>query len=103
MLHSNFRTFQLAVTFYQQCEQLKCASHLKNQLLRAASSVVLNLSEGSARAGDADRKRFYNIAFASTREVQAILVLVPHASQSILSASDSLGASTYRLCHPKRV
>lgn len=103
MLHSHFRTFQLSVTFYRQCESLKCASHLKSQLLRAASSVVLNLSEGSARASDADRKRFYNIAFASTREAQAILVLVPHASQSVVSASDSLGGSIYRLCHPKRV
>jgi four helix bundle protein len=102
MLHPNFRAFQLAVTFYRQCDQLKCAAHLKSQLLRAASSAVLNLSEGSARAGDADRKRFYNMAFASVRELQAVLVLVPHAPTQIVSASDSLGACVYRLCHPKQ-
>ena len=102
MLHPNFRAFQLAVSFYAQCDRLKCAAHLKSQLLRAASSAVLNLSEGSACASDADRKRFYNIAFASVREVQAVLVLVPHASAELIAASDSLGACVYRLCHSKR-
>jgi four helix bundle protein len=102
MIHKNFRAYQLAVAHYKLCDRLKCASHLKTQLVRAASSICLNLAEGSGRPCDRDRMRFYGIALSSLREVQSILDLVPHTPASLLSASDQLGACVYRLNNPKQ-
>ncbi len=53
----NFRTFELAVQLYRGCEQVQARSHLRDQLLRASLSVVLNVSEGSAKPSLKDRKR----------------------------------------------
>ena len=45
---SNFRSLDLAMTFYHLCERVRAPAHLKDQLVRAASSVALNLTEGMA-------------------------------------------------------
>ena len=66
------RSFHLAVQFYQHAEGLKLPHHLKEQLLRAASSVALNLSEGTGKLSKKDRCRFFQIALGSVRECQAI-------------------------------
>jgi four helix bundle protein len=100
-MHANFRSYQIAVEFYRHASSLKCPSHLKSQLLRASSSVVLNLSEGSARSTEADRRKFYFIAFASLRECQAILDLAPVSPASLTKLADLLGANLYRLTHPR--
>ena len=92
---SNFNAYHLAVEFYQECEQLKLRSYLKNQLLRASLSVVLNLSEGSAKPTAPDRKRFYAISLASFREVQSILSI--SRNSELLQRYDHLGAMLYRL------
>jgi len=42
----NFRTYQLAVQLYRQSAVLKLPAHLRDQLLRAASSAALNTAEG---------------------------------------------------------
>ena len=97
----NFRTYQLAVEFYRLADRLRCAAHLKSQLLRAASSVPLNLAEGSEKPHTADKKRYYVTAFASLRECQAILDLVPDAPKLAIDTASSLGACLYRLIHPK--
>ena len=44
---------------------------LKNQIRRAAISVVSNIAEGSARKSNGDRKRFYEIARSSAIEIVA--------------------------------
>ena len=45
---------------------------LYRQIRRAASSITLNLAEGSGRWGN-DRRHHYRIASGSAREVQAAL------------------------------
>ncbi len=96
----NFRSYQLAVSFYQICAKIRRDDLLHEQLLRASSSAVLNLAEGSERVTDRDRRKFYRIAMGSVRECQAILDLIqddPMIS-SAKAAADSLGASVFKLC-----
>ena len=93
MALKNFRTYQLAITLYRDCQKLKVKGGLRDQLDRASSSVVLNLAEGSAKHSRKDRVRFYQIAMGSLREVEAILELTGGKS----SAVDQLGASLFRL------
>jgi len=94
----NFRTLKLATEFYTRCKAVRLPSHLKNQLLRASSSVALNLMEGRGRASTRDQKRFFTIAFGSIRECQAIVTLESESfdteSQQIL---DLLAASCFKL------
>ncbi len=97
----NFRTFHLSVAFYRLAATIRLPSHLKDQLLRAASSVTLNLSEGSAKSSTKDQRRFFEIAFASCRECQAILLLGVDQQHPAVQAADHLGASLYRLLSPK--
>ena len=93
----NFRSYQIAVKFYRLVETVRLKSHLKDQLRRASSSVVLNLTEGSGRFTKKDQRRFYHIAFASLRETQAILDLSDGCSKEIVELADSLAAHIYCL------
>lgn len=92
-----FRTYQLAITFYRSIQHLSLPSHLNQQLLRASSSIVLNLAEGNGKRLTADRKRFFQIAFGSVREVQAIFDLLDKDLVGQRAQLDNLAASTYRL------
>jgi four helix bundle protein len=92
----NFRTYDLSVEFYHQCKKLKLQKHLYFQLIRAASSVTLNLAEGSAKPTFRDRIRFYNIAFASFRECQAIMHLSDCSTLELHALADRLGSSLRR-------
>jgi four helix bundle protein len=92
-----FRTYELAVQFYHLTQPLQVARHLKEQLNRAAASIVLNLSEGSGRQTRADQKRFFSIAFGSLRECQAILDLAASQNTPAWNTADILGAHLYRL------
>ena len=53
----NFRTYELSIEFYKDCKEIKLPHAIRDQLMRAASSITLNLSEGaakpSARSGSA--------------------------------------------------
>src|SRR6267142_1917265 len=48
-------------------------SRLRDQALRAATSVCLNISEGAGRAGSADKARVYAIARGENCEAAAAL------------------------------
>jgi four helix bundle protein len=92
----NFRTFELAVQLHRECRNKALPAYLKDQLLRASSSIALNLSEGSARSTQKDRHRFYIIAFASCREVQTIIEL-DDGLNSLRNPADALAAHLYKL------
>ena len=95
MMLENFRTYQLARSFYFNCRGLKMKGHCKDQFDRALLSIVLNLAEGSGKLTAKDKRRFYAIAFGSLREVQALLDL--NGYDRALKLSDPLAASLYRL------
>ncbi len=72
---AGFIALELAATLYKECEELKLRHPIKDQLLRASSSIALNLSEGNDRRTTKDQVRFFNMAFTSLKEVQSIMML----------------------------
>ena len=90
-----FVTYELAVTFYRAARTSNLPYFLKNQLLRASSSVALNLREGSANRSPKMRQKYYRIAFASAKECQAIFDLEPN--QKLERQIDCICAHIYRL------
>lgn len=93
----NFRTFKIAVEFYRQCKPLCLPRILRDQLDRAASSIALNLMEGRGRGSKKDQIRFFQIAFGSVRECQAILTLADLTQSVCWGTLDSLAAHLYKL------
>lgn len=96
-MQKTFRTYDLAVQYYHDAKTVQLPGFLKTQLLRAASSVALNLQEGNARSSRAARRNFFNIAFASLRETQAIIQLEPLACKKLTTVADQLAAHIYCL------
>lgn len=94
---TNFRTLHFADLLFCQVEKLELKYFLKDQLLRAASSVVLNLSEGNARSTKKDRKRLYNYAYSSAKEVQSILKLAKITDPELIKLCHTVCACSYRL------
>ena len=80
---------------------------LAEQVVRAASSVPANLSEGHGRSGR-DRLYHWRIAYGSAKEVDCHLRLLVHAgaidresAEIALRLFDQVRAMTWRLLHPK--
>ena len=81
---------------------------IAEQVVRAASSVPANLSEGHGRAGR-DRFHHWRIAYASAREVDSHLRLLVAAgaiesgpTNAVLELFDRVRAMTWRMLHPRR-
>lgn len=89
------RCLNEATELYQMAKVTKLPNFMKDQLLRATSSVALNLSEGNARRTLKDKRKFFNIAYASIREVQTIAQL--ESLTKIYKKADQIGAMTYAL------
>jgi len=80
---------------------------LADQVVRSASSVAANLSEGHGRSGR-DRLHHWRIAYASAKEVDTHLRLLlgagavdPVRARSALELFDQMRAMTWRLLHPR--
>ena len=93
----NFITYDLAVNFYRLSRKLPLTGPLKEQLARAAASIVLNLAEARGRRTKADQKRFFHMAMGSLRECQAILDLGDSQGTEAGSMLDRVAACLYRL------
>jgi four helix bundle protein len=96
-----FRTLELAVEFSNAVKRLRIEGHLRDQLLRAASSIALNLAEGNAKFSEKEKKRFYKIAYGSLKECQVALRLLDVTVPQLSQQADHLGASLYRLIGSK--
>jgi four helix bundle protein len=80
---------------------------LADQVIRSASSVPANLSEGHGRSGR-DRLYHYRIAYGSAKEVDTHLRLLLHAkavdspqAERALQLVDDVRAMTWRLLNPR--
>lgn len=70
---SDFRCLNHAIELYKECKKQSLIYSIKDQLIRASSSVALNLAEGNQRFTIKDKRKFFNIALTSLREVQCIV------------------------------
>ncbi|MEN8162691.1 MAG: four helix bundle protein [Acidobacteriota bacterium] len=80
---------------------------IADQVIRSASSVPANLSEGHGRTGR-DRMHHWRIAYGSAKEIDSHLRLLIHAgaidktrAAAALNLFDRVRAMTWRLIHPK--
>ena len=80
---------------------------LADQVIRSASSVPANLSEGHGRSGR-DRNHHWRIAYASAKEVDTHFRLLTGAgaidsaqSITVIQLFDEVRALTWRLLHPR--
>ena len=96
---TNFRSYQLAIEFYRLAQGQRAPRHLRDQLIRASSSIALNLGEGSAKQSPADRRRFYEIALGSARECEAIVELLAPQAMRLTEPIDKLARHVYKLVH----
>jgi four helix bundle protein len=96
-----FKTYNLAVSLHRAVEARSVPQYLRDQLLRATSSVVLNVAEGSGKITPAEKRRYFSIAMGSLREAQAAIDLARCATDEIRKTADQLAACLWRLCHPK--
>ena len=73
--HERLDCYQAALELQGLLPELgrRCGHSLKDQLDRAAASVLLNLAEGCGRPQRRDRARFYGIARGSAMETAAIV------------------------------
>ncbi len=92
----NFRTYQLAMSFYQESRKIRLRGPMKDQFERAVLSIPLNFAEGSAKTSAKERRKFYRIALGSLREVQCLLEL--SGEKKLFAKADNLAAHLYRLC-----
>jgi four helix bundle protein len=95
---AKFRTLQLAVDFHRECVSLRLPKYLRDQLLRASSSVAFNLAEGSGKPTGPDKRTYYFNALGSLRECQVALQLATAVPPSTIDKADHLAASIWRLC-----
>ncbi len=96
-MQKTFKTLDLAIQFYDVTENIKLSGHLRDQLLRAASSIALNLSEGNAKPSVKEKKRYYQTAYASLKECETVFQLAKIKDAAIAKQADHLGACLYKL------
>jgi four helix bundle protein len=77
--HENLDAYRLSVQVARWAAKVPVPTqrrHLRDQLVRAADSVVLNIAEGSGQEPGAARRNHYRIARGSAAEVCAVLDLL---------------------------
>ena len=76
--HENLDVYRLALDFVVLADDLvenlpRGRGHLADQLIRASTSIVLNIAEGAGKFSKPDKRRYYLTAAGSTTECAAIL------------------------------
>jgi four helix bundle protein len=92
----NLETYKLALEYLDKSYELTAdfpqqeRFNLKSQLERAATSVVLNIAEGSTGQTDAEQHRFLGLALRSYLETVACLDIAERRSLSASRKIDEL-------------
>lgn len=75
--HEKFDVYNLAIDFVVLADDVveefpKGRGYLADQLLRASTSIPLNIAEGTGKISKGSKKNYYSISQASTAECSAI-------------------------------
>ena len=95
MMH--FRALDLAIIFHRAAKDAPLTGDIKDQLVRASSSVCLNLAEGRGRRTRKDQVKHFHYALGSIRESQAVLVIEDLVDSDLWIKADKTAASVYKL------
>src|SRR4030095_1925515 len=84
--HERLDVYQRALEVLDLCDEIieqmpPGRAHLKDQLDRAATSIVLNVAEGAGELSPDEKCRFYRIARRSATEAGAILHIYARRGQ----------------------
>lgn len=76
--HERLDVYHLALDFLVFADQViealpRGRSHLRDQLSRASTSIVLNIAEGAGKHSKPDKRRYYVTARGSATESAALL------------------------------
>lgn len=109
----DFEVYQLAIQFLKLADDIaqklpRGYSDLKDQLKRAALSIVLNIAEGAGKYSSADQRRYYAVARGSAFECYAVvdatktlsLVQLQHLAEPITVINRIISMLT-KLCMKK--
>ena len=94
-----FRSYQLALSLSRRVHRLakgQLPCHLKDQLTRAADSVVLTLAEGYGRISAKDQNRFFKMSLGSIREVQSVFD-IHETDAELVKLADDVAKNVYCL------
>ena len=88
--HEKLDVYRLSIAYvgwvYRLCQSLKGQpANAKDQILRTAQSIPLNIAEGNGKATENDRRRYFEIARRSALECAA--------AQDVLEICGALDAS----------
>lgn len=76
--HTKLDVYQRALELLDQVDQIRDLippgrAHLKDQIDRAVTSIVLNIAEGAGEFSKEEKRRFYRMARRSASETAAVL------------------------------
>ncbi len=95
------RSYAFALTIYRCTAEFPADERfgMVSQLRRAATSIAVNIAEGSGRGSDAEQRRFLRMALGSARECSVELLLArdlkyvgPNAGNALLTECDKIAA-----------
>lgn len=99
--------FNVAVELGELIYRLGLKGSMRDQLVRASESVVLNISEAHPASG-ADRARRFQVALNECSEMRGAVVVLklrrtisPEKFDELWTLIDRVGAMLYRLIHPR--
>ena len=73
--HEKLDVYRAAIEYvgwaYGFCERLSGHGNAKDQLIRAARAIPLNIAEGNGKGTEGDRRRYFEIARGSALECGA--------------------------------
>jgi len=94
MLHEKLESYRESIRSAEEISK-ECAkwprgyAYLADQVKRAVASIVLNTAEGNSRRSEIERRRFFEIARASSAEVSACIDLMKAFSLTSIDKSAS--------------
>jgi len=96
--HHGLVAYEVATEFLRVVAAARIADpRLRDQALRSAKSVCLNIAEGAARIGAADRARVFAIARGEAAEAAAALEVAAAAGECPITDRDAANHLANRL------